>query len=398
MPLGLTAAQKSYAGPIVWALEVTSRAGVLYRFAEDLIALGGATYLPYLRISQGPKFTRTLQVDSADVELVNSDLFVGKILAADKFEGAPCDLKQILVGLGQTITRIHGRLTGTAQDDDAVKFRVTQAFDPSQIPAQMRDYSQLCTWRFSKPLCGYDGASMAFTEQLAEQTADIFSSNTIGKAALTMTVNAHADRYVVITAGTGKGQKRKVKSNTATTLTLYGLFAITPDGTSKFKVFSFTAGAPKFLFTSASSLAEATADVFTARTIGYTGLAMGTDDHLGDVVRITAGTGAGQQKKIKTNSATAITLDDAELNFAPVPDGTSVFRVLFRTCPKDVSVSCEIRARTESFNGFPTLVPSVQQAAAAGAAAPPAPVGPIGGGGGIGTGLGPIGEGVLRMF
>ena len=49
-------------------------------------------------------------------------------------------------------------------------------------------------------------------------------------------VNAHANRYAVITAGTGASQARKIASNDGTTLTLSTNWATTPDVTSDYKI------------------------------------------------------------------------------------------------------------------------------------------------------------------
>ncbi|MEK7216030.1 MAG: putative Ig domain-containing protein, partial [Chloroflexota bacterium] len=72
--------------------------------------------------------------------------------------------------------------------------------------------------------------------------ADIFSSTTVGKAGLTMTVNEHKDRFISILAGTGKGQVRRITSNTATTLTVDPKWDTTPDATSVFRIFAEATG------------------------------------------------------------------------------------------------------------------------------------------------------------
>jgi hypothetical protein len=93
---------------------------------------------------------------------------------------------------------------------------------------------------------------------------------------------------------------------------------------------------------------------------------MVSNEHQGDWLRIVGGAGAGQQRRIGSNTATTIVIDDAEPPFSPTPDTTSTFRVFYRACPKDYAPSCEERARTEAFNGFPTLVPLVTAALAEG--------------------------------
>jgi hypothetical protein len=379
MPRGLTDAQKNYIGPVCWLAIVTDPAGADHYYAEEQILFAGNAYLPYLRIDSPPVLTRSASADSAEVAFLNADLTVGNLAAAQNWEGSLCRLFQLLIGLGSAVEIFRGLLNEGQQDDQALKFRLVSEGDFAQIDAQQRSYDPNCTLRFGKPQCGYDGAASTITEQLAERTADVHTFFTIGDSTLAMTLDEHKGRTVVITAGTGKGGKRRIFTNSATTITVENQFAVQPDGTSKFKVFEFSSGAPKFLFTSASSLAEATADIFSARTIGKTTLAMPVDAHKGDTIAIVGGTGAGQARKLKGNSATTFTIADAEADFAPAPDGTSIFRCLFRSCPKDFGQSCEIRARTHRYNGFPTLTPAVSGALPASAGN-----GLLGGGGGGG--------------
>ena len=81
--------------------------------------------------------------------------------------------------------------------------------------------------------------------------ATTYTVNTIGDTGLAMTTDEHVFKTTRITGGTGEGQRRIIKSNTATVLTIYGDFAITPDATSDFvvedwitKISGATSGAP----------------------------------------------------------------------------------------------------------------------------------------------------------
>lgn len=363
MPRILSDAALDYAGPLLWAVAVTLADGSVHYFAEDRLAFLGAPYLPNLRLASPVRLARSLVVDAATLEFLNADLAVSTLAATQAFEGAECILSQLLLGVDEKIEVLRGRLHEETHSDEAVRFRLVSDLDPANRQAVPRDYQAFCTWRFSKPACGYDPANLSFTERLAEQTADIFSLTTIGKTTLTMTTDEHAtgDRWVLILAGTGKGQKRLVKSNTATTLTILGRFAVKPDSTSKFKVFTLTLGAPKILFTSSTGKLETTATGGAATYIEDTGLAMATDEHLGDLLRIVSGTGSGQQRKIGTNSATRLTLASGQADFSPAPDSSSLFRVLYASCPKNYSPACEERARNFAFNGYPTLTRGLRQ-------------------------------------
>lgn len=391
MPRGLSTAAKPYTGPIVWLAEIATATATHY-FAEDEVRFAGNTYLPYLRVTGGVRRTRSLLVDAGTIELLNADLYIGGLLAAQEFEGATCILKQLLLGLEEAVEILRGRLTEQSQSDEAVSFRLVAELEPAQIDAHPRSYAQLCTWPFAKPTCGYDRAAITVTENLADQTTDIFSPTTIGRTTLAMVVDEHKDRLVIVTNGTGRGQARRIRSNTATTLTLVQSWKTVPDATTKFRIVTASAGLPKLLFTATSALFEATADIFSVRTIGRAALAMVADEHKSEgpvadaaLVRIVGGTGAGQQRRIKTNSATTLTIADDEPDFAPVPDATSLFRALYRLCPKDLAESCEQRGRTQAFNGYPTVTPELTRIFS-----DSTPV--RGGGGGAGSGGGGAGR------
>ncbi|HXE75312.1 MAG TPA: hypothetical protein VNN18_06735 [Candidatus Xenobia bacterium] len=366
MPRNLSAAAKTYTGPIVWLAQITTGAGATYYFAEDNVLFSGNLYQPYLRLTQGPRLSRRLQADSGEIELLNADLAVSALLEAEAFEGALCELKQLLLGIDEAVLILRGRLTEQQETDTGVSFRLVSELDPGQIELHARAYAQLCTWRFAKPPCGYDPAAATLTEHLSEQSADIFSAVTIGLSTLNMTVDTHKGRVAVLTAGTGRGQKRCIRANTATTLVLHHPWATLPDATSKFAVYSFTAGAPKLLFRAASAVFTGQASAATARELTDSSLAMTPNEHRGDWLRILAGAGALQQRRIGANTATTLTIDATEPDFNPAPDTTSQFGVFYRTCPKDYAPSCEERARTEAFNGFPTLVPLVADSLAEG--------------------------------
>ena len=158
MPRELSAAAKAYAGPVVWLAEITTPTQTHY-FADDEVPFGGQTYKPYPRITGAVRLTRSLQVNSAEIELIATDLYVANLLSSEQFEGAKCVLKQLLLGLEETFEVIRGRLTDQELRDDAVGFRLISEPDYLTIDAQARNYAQLCTWRFKSPQCGYTGGA-----------------------------------------------------------------------------------------------------------------------------------------------------------------------------------------------------------------------------------------------
>jgi hypothetical protein len=117
------------------------------------------------------------------------------------------------------------------------------------------------------------------------------------------------DYWVYIYSGTGAGQIRKIDSNTANTLTWTTHISPHPTATSRYMILSFDAG----IATSGSSttITDSTKSWEVNRWKNY-------------VVRIMAGTGAGQYKPIASNTATALTIVGS---WATTPDNTSVFTI-----------------------------------------------------------------------
>ena len=77
-----------------------------------------------------------------------------------------------------------------------------------------------------------------YTAVLSE-TADIFTSTSIGYSLAVMEVNAYANKRIKIVSGTGAGQKRRILSNTETTFTVEypWLTGQEPDITSVYEVY-----------------------------------------------------------------------------------------------------------------------------------------------------------------
>ena len=112
--------------------------------------------------------------------------------------------------------------------------------------------------------------------------------------------------WVYIFSGTGAGQMRQISANTGTTLT-WVTAGTAPDATSRYMIIGFDAGTATA--GAASSLTDSTKAWEVNRWRNY-------------VVRILAGTGAGQYRPIASNTATRL---DVITPWATTPDNTSVF-------------------------------------------------------------------------
>jgi len=362
MGRGLTTAEKNYAGPLWWALELTLRSGAIKRFSEAELFFGSQQYEPYLRPPAAVRLRLDPEaLDEASLVLSNANGIVGGLLETETFRDAKATLRQVLVGLDSSVVVLSGRVVELGDVLDEVPLRVLSDFQLGQVALHRRLAGSLCSHRFADGGCGYDADTISWVVNIAERTATAVGDQDIADSALAETVDAHKDRWVFVREATlGRGQIRRIKSNTATTFTLYEPWVTKPTGTVKFEVVTFTNGAPAALLTSTTARMERTATGGASTYIEDTVLGMTTDEHKRRWVRITAGTGSGQRKRIGSNTATRLTLE-AGSTFAPAPDATSVFRVLFDKCNLDLYDNCEARARTHEFSGFPTLTQIIRQ-------------------------------------
>lgn len=115
--------------------------------------------------------------------------------------------------------------------------------------------------------------------------------------------------WVHIFSGTGAGQIRQITSNTGNTLNWSGAMSPHPSTTSRYMILGFDAG-------TATSGASTT---ITDSTKGWE-----VNRWKNYVVRIMAGTGAGQYRPIASNTATALTVVGS---WATTPDSTSVYTI-----------------------------------------------------------------------
>ena len=115
--------------------------------------------------------------------------------------------------------------------------------------------------------------------------------------------------WVYIFSGTGAGQIRQITGNTGNTLNWSGAMSPHPSTTSRYMILGFDAG----IATAGASttITDSTKTWEVNRWKNY-------------VVRIMAGTGAGQYRPIASNTATALTVVGF---WATAPDSTSVYTI-----------------------------------------------------------------------
>ena len=135
------------------------------------------------------------------------------------------------------------------------------------------------------------------------------SATTITQTDAGWTTNEWAGYEVYIFSGTGRGQITTVSSNTDTTLT-FSTLSTAPDSTSRYEILSYDGGK-----SSGSN---------TYITINDTAKSWTVNRWKNYAIRILSGTGAGQIRRILSNTSTALTL------YRPwtiLPDNTSVYSI-----------------------------------------------------------------------
>jgi hypothetical protein len=120
--------------------------------------------------------------------------------------------------------------------------------------------------------------------------------------------NQWAGYWVFVYSGTAAGQIRQIVSNTGTTLT-WSSAGTAPDATSRYLILGFDAGIASS--GASTTLTDSSKSWATNRWANY-------------VVRILHGTGRGQTRIIASNTATALTVQNA---WDTNPDNTSVFAI-----------------------------------------------------------------------
>ena len=147
---------------------------------------------------------------------------------------------------GSTSTVIMDTATDTAFTDQMIgqQFKMTSG----ALSGQKRFITAVTdqnTLTLGSALGGTPADGDTYTITLPEGTASSGSTTTLVDSSATWTVNQYANSDVVILSGTGAGQKRRITSNTATTLTLAaavtgnantGNWSVAPDSGSVYQI------------------------------------------------------------------------------------------------------------------------------------------------------------------
>lgn len=120
---------------------------------------------------------------------------------------------------------------------------------------------------------------------------------------------------IMITSGTGSGQKKVIDTNTATVITVFENWSTQPDNTSVYRIIR----GPHAFTATCTSGNTTTATISSA--------AWDTNQWAGYTLEVTAGTGSGQTTTVTSNTGTAITVPTLTTGL----DNTSVIAVYRQT-------------------------------------------------------------------
>lgn len=153
-------------------------------------------------------------------------------------------------GVNHGLLILPGNIKKTRQDykDDSLGQYFSTDSDNGEIKAEgdIQAYLRYDSLDLLIAQAMGSSGSPVFTAPLVTGTATGGSASTLVKTAAAWVVDAYANKYVKITAGTGSGQCRRVVSNTADTLTVDVADGnwTAPDGTSTFEVSNIYATHP----------------------------------------------------------------------------------------------------------------------------------------------------------
>lgn len=321
--------------------------------------------------------TRSVRTDAGEFKVQNLsgntiERDVAKAVRAATFEGAYVIVRRHYVPHDADAFTLHGRLRLVEVNERSATFRMTQLFALSELQTHESRMTRPCRFTYNSAACGHRRGELF----VPLTTADIFSASTIGRAGAGLEPDLYRDELVMILEGTGAGQERRITSHTDT-------FNVTPNWTTN------PDGTSKYIVTGPGAMLVSTtlADIFGATTIGKAGAGWGVNAYAGQRVVVISGTGAGQKRKIASNTADTLTVTRA---WDTAPDGTSRFMVMHHECARD-RASCVDRGVIERFSGLIHL--SAQVTAAVGE---PGVRPGQGGGGGGGGGRFDDGDGLGR--
>lgn len=155
MSRGLSQAARDYTGPFYWAASFTLTDQSQKYYAESALTFKGITYQGYLMRGSAIEQNRSLRSDVGELRLLNVDLVVDAVINQGNFDGALAEVKMLLLGIDEEVPLLTGLVSEIRQTEEAVELRVVSRLDPAQFPVPFRQWSDVCTFRFKDPQCGY---------------------------------------------------------------------------------------------------------------------------------------------------------------------------------------------------------------------------------------------------
>lgn len=265
--------------------------------------------------------TTTYVVDSArtesDADWNNAHIYIDTDAASAAPEGEERRITDFVAASDRIVVFPAFSVAVTTGDT----YSIREVFSRDQYKKSINHSIRMATEWWPDIKLTFPVASQAVTGTATSAGTDSLTDS--GKA---WTADEHIGRYVVIYAGTGKAQRRRILDNTTTKLVV-PLWNTTPDTTSKYRIeeagpehivicstqmdYPLPPGC-KHIYAAWIEIVDTeemgTATSTAATTLTDSGQSWTADEHIGRYVVIYDGTGRGQTRLITDNDTTSITV------------------------------------------------------------------------------------------
>ena len=112
-----------------------------HHFASKSLTFAGNAYVPRLAFDGSITHRRSLELDTATVQVENASLFFTELLKTLTLEGATASLRRLFLEADETVTIFDGIVSSCRIERGAAELRLTSRLDPSATRIPQRFYN-----------------------------------------------------------------------------------------------------------------------------------------------------------------------------------------------------------------------------------------------------------------
>lgn len=173
-----------------------------------------------------------------------------------------------------------------------------------------------------------DATSVYSIQSYVTATATSGANSTLTDSAADYGTSGWTGGAITIISGTGAGQARLITSHTATVITITGTWGTNPDSTSVYALTLWNTKTLQIAFQDNATVSlSGTTTSGAAGSITLTGTSLTTDQYKNYWIFLTGGLGAGQMRRITTNSNAANSVCTTVPNWLTTPDATTTWTI-----------------------------------------------------------------------